>query len=307
MSLLARPEEKKFTGTPLETKIRDTIQQTMKSMVEAPKSVIVGELKEDQQRTLNELLLKEHQVIVYSNRIYITKHTGNKLIWIKDYYMYKSGRTDDYNTSFYLDINKRHFISFNDTADDAYKTQLFYGFLNVVKIINDTSDENIGKIHLELLKSRLFNKVIPSISKDEIISREEHHRAKILKDINSYIEKISSHLYKMTEDGIQILRICFDEISEISITDLGKIPHFKDYPCSDGKIRHNFTEYSYFLLEKVYKREVDEISDQDWIGAKLVEKCKNIYPHLHFSYESSKSLLPKIVLNLNIDTSQVWM
>jgi hypothetical protein len=306
MSLLAKPEEKKFTGTPLETKIRDTIHQTMKSLVEAPKTVAIGELKEDQLRTLNRLLI-DKQIIVYANRIYITIHTGNKLIWIKDYFMYKSGRTDDYNTSFHVDINKRQFVNYSETTDTEYKTKLFYGFLNSVKIIDDTSDENLGKIHIELLKSRLFNKVIPSISKEEVLSREEYHRAKVLKDINSYIEKISSHLYKMTDDGIQILRICLDDITEITITDLGKIPHFKDCPCSDDIIRNNFIDYFYFILEKPFKRAGDEISDQDWLGTRLVEKCKSIYPHLHFSYESSKSLLPKIVLNLNIDTSQVWL
>ena len=176
-----------------------------------------------------------------------------------------------------------------------------------MKIIDDTSDENLGKIHLELLKTRLFSNVMPNISKDEIISREEHHRAKIVKDIGLYIEKISAHLYKMADSGIQILRICFDDINEQTITDGGKHPPFSGYPCSDGKVRSNFIEYFYFLFEKIYKREADEISDQDWLGLRLVEKCKNIHPHLHFSYESSKSLLPKVVLNLNIDTSQVWL
>jgi hypothetical protein len=227
--------------------------------------------------------------------------------WILDYYLYKSGRTDDYNTSFYIDINKKHFINFSESAGEDYKIKLFYGFLNSVKIIDDKSDENLGRIHLELLKGRLFNRVLPTVSKDEVLSREEYHRAKILKSINLYIEKISSHLYKMADDGIQILRICFDDINEITITEAGKIPPFYEYPCSDGIIRNNFLVYFYFLLEKIFKREADDISDQDWLGRYLVEKCKIIYPHLNFQYESSKSLLPKVVLNLNIDTMKVWL
>jgi hypothetical protein len=305
MSLLVKPEEKKEVKLPhLEAKIRETISQTMKDFTGATQPI--EGLKEEQQKVVNQLMI-DKQIIVYANRIYITLHSGNKLIWIKDYYMYKSGRIDDYNTSFHLDINKKQFVNYSEPADNDYKTKLFYGFLNSVKIIDDTSDENIGKIHLELLKSRLFNKVIPSISKDEILSREEHHRARILKDINLYIEKISAHLYKMADAGIQILRICFDDINEISITDNGKTPQFKEYPCSDGIIRSNFIEYFYFLFEKVYKKETDEISDQDWLGTRLVEKCKNIYPHIHFSYKSSKSLLPSVILSLNIDITQVWL
>jgi hypothetical protein len=111
----------------------------------------------------------------------------------------------------------------------------------------------------------------------------------------------------MTDEGIQILKICFDDINEITITENGKHPPFSEYPCSDGQIRNNFLEYFYFLLEKIYKREVDDISDQDWIGQFLVEKCKNIYPHLNFQYKTSKSLLPIVVLNLNIDSMKVWL
>jgi hypothetical protein len=111
----------------------------------------------------------------------------------------------------------------------------------------------------------------------------------------------------MTDDGIQILRLCFDDISEINITAGGKAPNFKDYPCSDGKIRNTFSAYFYFLFEKIYKREADEISDQDWLGVKLVEKCKNIYPHLNFHYEGSDTLLPKIIIKLNIDTSNILL
>lgn len=267
----------------------------------------LGDLKDEQIKTVNRLLIDE-QVIIYGNRLYVTLHSGNKLIWIKDYYLYKSGKTEDYvNVSFHVDLNKKHFVSYSNSVDEEYKKKLFYGFLNVVQIIEDTSEENLGKIHLGLLKDRLLNKVIESISNDEIISREEHHRVKILKDIDLYIQKISAHLYKMTDDGIQTLRICFDDINEISITDGGKTPNFKDYPCSDGKIRNAFSTYFYFLFEKIYKKEADEISDQDWLGVKLVEKCKNIYPHLSFHYETSNSLLPKIILKLNIDTSNILL
>lgn len=111
----------------------------------------------------------------------------------------------------------------------------------------------------------------------------------------------------MTDDGIQVLRICFDDINEILITDNGKTPPFTEYPCSDGIVRRRFTDYFYFLLEKIYKRVVDDISDQDWIGTYLVEKCRNIYPHLKFSYETTNQLLPKVVLNLDIDTTKVWL
>jgi hypothetical protein len=283
--------------------IKETLYQAITGQ---PQVAIIDGLKDEYQEIVNRLLI-DNQIIIYSNRIYITKHSGNKLIRVKDYYLYKSGKTDEYDIEFHLDINKKHLINYNDPVNNEYRTKLFYGFLSSIKIIEDTSDENLGKIHLELLKTRLYNKVIPSISKEEILVREEYHRTKILKDINLYIEKISPNLYKMADDGIQILRLCFDDINDLTITDSGKMRQFSEYPCSDGKIRNTFIEYFYFILEKAFKREEDDISDQDWIGIHLVEKCRKIYPHLHFSYEVSKSLLPKVILNLNIDIMNVWL
>jgi hypothetical protein len=294
MSLLEKPEVTQL----------ETMYQTM--IGNAPTVIIIDGLKDKYQETLNKLLV-DTQIIIYSNRIYITKHSGNKLIWIKDYYLYKADKSNECNKAFHIDINKKQLVDYNNLVDNEYRTKLFYGFLNSIKIIDDISDENLGKIHLELLKSRLFKKVVPSVSKKEILLREEYHRNKVLKDINLYIEKISPTLYKMADDGLQILRLLFDDINEISITDNGKMPQFKEYPCSDDIIRSNFTEYFYFLFEKVYTREIDIMSEQDWIGMHLVDKCKNIYPHLHFSYETSKSLLPKIILNLNIDIMNAWL
>ena len=294
MSLLEKPEVTQL----------EIMYQTM--ICNAPTAITIDGLKDKYQETINKLLV-DTQIIIYSNRIYITKHNGNKIIWIKDYYLYKSDKLNECNKAFHIDINKKQLVDYNNLADDEYRTKLFYGFLNSMKIIDDISDENLGKVHLELLKSRLFKKVVPNISKNEILLREEYHRNKVLRDINLYIEKISPNLYKMADDGLQILRLLFDDINEIEITDNGKMPPFKEYPCSDDIIRSNFTEYFYFLFEKVYTRDIDIMSDQDWIGIHLVDKCKNIYPHLHFSYETSKSLLPKIILNLNIDIMNAWL
>ncbi len=299
---MMKPEEAKVEVNPLELKIRETISQTVKDYTE---SLSDQGLKENSQEIIERLLITT-QIIVYDNRLFITFHIGNNLVWIKDYYLYKTGKIDEYNISFCLDLNKKQFINYSEKSDDEYKRKLFHRFLNSVKIIDDTSDENLGKIHLELLKTRLFNKVVPNISKDEIILREEQHRTKIFKDINLYFEKISPHLYKIADDGFQLLRISFNDINELTITDNGKLPQFKDYPCSDGKIRNNFVEYVYFLFEKEIKRNVDDISDQDWIGNYLVDKCRKIYPHLHFSYETSTILLPNINLNMNIDLLKEW-
>jgi hypothetical protein len=294
MNILEKPEVTQL----------EIMYQTM--IGNAPTAIIIDGLKDKYQETINKLLV-DTQIIIYNNRIYIAKHSGNKIIWIKDYYLYKADKSNECNKAFHIDINKKQLVDYNNLVENEYRTKLFYGFLNSIKIIDDISDENLGKIHLELLKARLFNKIIPSVSKKEILLREEYHRTKIIKDINLYIEKISPNLYKMADDGLQILRLLFDDINEIAITDNGKMPQFKEYPCSDDIIRSNFTEYFYFLFEKVYIQEIDIMSNQDWIGMHLVEKCKNIYPHLHFSYETSKSLLPKIILNLNIDMINAWL
>jgi hypothetical protein len=247
-------------------------------------------------------LKRDKQIIIYNNQICITSYNGNSLVWVKDYYLYKINEDYVQDNWFHINLNYRHLINFGDGSDDERKTTMYYGFLNTVQFIDDTSDENIGKVHLELLKNRLINRVINTVSNQDIISREVYHRDKILKYISGYINQISSKIYSIVEIGIDVLQIRFDGMTEKLITNDGKMPAYLEYPCSDGKIRKTFSEYFYFLLEKLHNRTPDVVIDQEWIGRYLIERCNNIFPHIQFICKQTDSLLPIIILYLNIDT-----
>ncbi len=253
--------------------------------------------------TIIKRLKKDKQIIIYNNQICITRYNGNSLLWVKDYYLHKINEVYTEGNWFHINLNYRHLINFGDGSDDQQKTAMYYGFLNTIKFIDDTSDENIGKIHLELLKGRLINRVINTISREDIVERENIHRNKIIKSIDSYIIQISPKIYQIVEKNIDVLYIRFNEINEKGITENGKIKPYSEYQCSDGKIRSTFSEYFYFLLEKLQKRTSDDIIDQEWVGRYLIKRCTDIFPHIQFTYTQSNSLLPIIVLNLNIDTS----
>jgi hypothetical protein len=260
------------------------------------------ELKEKHEAVIKRLQLNK-QVIIYNNRLCITRYNGNSLVWVKDYYLYKINEKYTEDNWFHINLNYKQLINFGDGSDDDYKTTLYYGFLNSVQFIDDTSDENLGKVHLELLKKCLINKALSTISKDDIIARETQHRNKILQKIVEYINKVSNAIYNMVEKGMEVLHICFNEINEKTITNDGKLPQYTEYPCSDGRIRSTFSEYFYFLLENEYIRKTDDISYQEWIGLYLIERCNAIFPHIKFIYKETDTLLPIIILHLNIDTS----
>lgn len=260
------------------------------------------QLKEKHETIISRLKL-DKQIFIYNNQLCISSHSGNKLIWVRDYYNYKFNKEDDYDNLFHINLCEKKLKKFSDNVDDDYKTILYYGFLNTIQFIDDTSDENLGKIHLELLKKRLINRVVQNVSKQDIISRETQHRKKIVEYIDNYIKGISSKIYSMVESGIEILQIKFNEINEKTITNMGKILQFKDHPCSDGKLRHKFSEYFYFLLEKEYSRKPDDLIDQEWAGRYLIMRCNTIFPHIKFTCKYTDTLLPIVILDLDIDTS----
>jgi hypothetical protein len=260
------------------------------------------QLKEKHETIISRLKL-DKQIFIYSNQLCISSHTGNKLIWVRDYYNYKFSKDDDYDNLFHINLCEKKLKKFSDKVDDDYKTKLYYGFLNTIQFIDDTFDENLGKIHLELLKKRLIDRVVQTVSNQDIISRETQHMKKIIEFIDNYIKQLSLKIYSMVENGIEVLHIKFNEIDEKTITSIDKIPRFKEHPCSDGKLRQTFSEYFYFLLENEYSRKPDDLIDQEWAGRYLVQRCNTIFPHIKFTCKYTDTLLPIVILNLDIDTS----
>lgn len=261
-------------------------------------------LIKSQQEMISKLQI-DKQIIIYNNRIYITHVPHKTIIWLYDYFYYRTVNRElsvnSDNPEFYIELTKKQFINPGISHDDTYKNTLYYGFLNTVKIIEDASEDNICKIHTDILKSRLENNVVSTVKKEDIISRELSHRRFIIKQIDSLFIKVPAHLYKMTGDGRQTVKLSFAHINEKEITNNGALPYFKSHPCSDNIIRKDFRDYFNFLLEKEFLHKSDELDKQDWIGERLVNKCKKIYPHLDVTYNTTANLLPDININLNID------
>lgn len=255
----------------------------------------------------NDMLL----IIVPMNRNKI--YGSSTSFWALDYYQYRTAkirdnRTDpiDIGTKYSIDKAKREMSASSTFEETGFTKQKLYEhyLTNLVKV-EDKSEANLHKIHYELLRKRVLRKLLNIPSKQEIIERELQHRNNIHKEIDKKIKEISKLLYAYADQGSTKIPIKFNYITEAVITSRGTLPQFDKCPCADGKVRDNFVDYTYYLFEELYHKHIDESDDPHlWIGARIIEQLRVIYPHLNMiCVPLSGSIVPGIVFDLNIDTS----
>jgi hypothetical protein len=248
-------------------------------------------------------------VPINRNRVY----GSSQVFWALDYYQYRTAKIRD-NRMNPIDIGTKYTIdipnktvsttsSFDETTLTKQKLYEHY-LINLVKV-EDKSETNLHKIHYELLRKRVLRKLLNMPSKQEIVECELQHRNNIHKEIDRKIKDIPKLLYAYADQGSTNIPIKFNYITEAVITSRGMLPRFDKCPCADGKMREKFVDYVYYLFEELYHKHIDEGDDPHmWIGARIIEQLRVIYPHLNMiCVPLSDSIVPGIVIDLNIDTS----
>jgi hypothetical protein len=263
---------------------------------------------------------EKDDIVIYNDMLLIIMPMNRSSIynrcdsfWAVDYYQYRTYKirdnTDDpitIGTKFCIEHSAKvmRFTGGFDETDLAKKKLYTHYIENVVKI-EDKSEENLHKLHCDLLRKRVLRKLLNTPSKDEIIERELQHRNIIHREIEKKITGIPALLYACAEEGCTNVSIKFHQVIENIIINRGALPRFEKCPCADGKVREKFMDYVYYLFEELYHKHLDEGDDPHlWIGARIIEQLREIYPHLNISCVSTSGyIVPCIVFSLNIDTS----
>ena len=259
-------------------------------------------------------------IIIYNDTLFILMPMSRNRMygrcdsfWAVDYYQYitykiRENITDalSIGTKFMIEHSTKK-LSFSGAYEetDAGKKKLYLHYLENVVKIKDKSEENLNRLHSNLLQKRVLRKLLNMPSKSEIIEREIQHRNIILREIDKKIKSIPAMLYASADEGLIKIGVKFHQIAENIITNRGALPRYEKSPCADGKVREKFVDYVYYLFEEIYHKHIDEGDDPHlWIGARIIEQLRVIYPHLVIScIAACEYIVPCIVFDLNIDTS----
>ena len=161
-------------------------------------------------------------------------------------------------------------------------------------------EEEIHAHHLKIIEEGLKKSHLNIPSAQEIEEREKFHRNYIQEQILNVLMKISDEIYKVIKKKEVSVKIKFPLITKDRITQFGIRPPHSQYPCSDGVIRQDFTEYFAFLMEEIYTRHTDE-EGSDWFSARLVEQVRGVFPHLNVDAVRTTDLMPHIIISIPVE------
>lgn len=277
---------------------------------------IVSELANNTDTVNN---ISKYDIVIFNSKLLIllpvSSYKDCKSYWGVDYYNYRTHNIIDaecdavkYNNDFLLDVSSRE-LSYRgemSLTTNANKKKNYEYYIANIQVVNDKSNENLDRVHYELLRKRVLKKFLDVPTKDEILKRELEHRNKIRYEIDKVLNDLPTLLYQCADKGLVDFRINFRNVCQKYITMYGALPRIEKHPCSDGKVRGTFDEYVYYLFEDLYHKHIDEGEDPHlWVGARIMEQLKKIYPHLPMSCESCahEMYVPQIRVHFDVDLS----
>jgi hypothetical protein len=277
---------------------------------------IVSELANNTD-TVNDI--SNYNIVIYNTKLLIllpvSSYEECESYWGVDYYDYKTqmvidGKVDAVkcHNEFMIDHNSRELVYRGEmsvtTKENKKKNYQYY--ITNIEYIRDKSNENLDRIHYELLRKRVLRKYLNVPTKDEILKRELEHRNKLRVEIDKVLNDLPSLLYQCADKGLIDFYVNFRNVCEKNITGYGALPRIDKCPCGDGKIREKFDDYVYYLFEELYHKHIDEGDNPHlWVGARVMEQLKKIYPHLTMNCEpcAPEMYVPRIRILFDIDLS----
>jgi hypothetical protein len=267
--------------------------------------------------TVNDI--SKYNIVIYNNKLLIllpvSSYEEYQAFWGVDYYAYRTQmllekKCDAIKCSndFLMDRSSRELTYKGESSviTNENKKKNYQHYVTNVEYVKDKSCDNLDKIHYELLRKRVLRKYLNVPTKDEILKRELEHRNKIRVEIDKVLRDLPTLLYECADKGLVDFCVNFRNVSERYITVYGALPRIERHPCGDGKVRETFEDYLYYLFEDLYHKHIDEGDDPHmWVGARVVEQLKKIYPHLSMSCESStpEMFVPRIKITFDVDLS----
>lgn len=253
----------------------------------------------------------DYTIVLYNEAIYVVgkqhEHSDFSLHWGADYFSWKTaGGTYNAlfkNALFSVDPNEKLMRYYRTLYTTTMSEEEAYLHYTVKK--KDIKESDVYTIHTTMLKARIVRKLLDTPSKEQLLAREHTHRSLIKQKIEEMLLEISGTLYATAAKGKQAVHLAFETINETHITDFKKYPRYERGQCADGKIRESFSEYVYYLCEQIFERHADETDPKMWIGARLAERVRALYPHLVVQVFAEKYIFPRIEIQMNIDVSNL--
>lgn len=276
-------------------------------------TVIKSEPRESTSKSENILKIKSQQIVIFKDKLYMVVDGGTfGTTYGIDYFTYKALFEGPYKTSKSLNevadfsiLHSNKSFRFYRGADDLRKQttlELYEDYIKNAKVLTETDPKSIHKHHNELLKKRIFHKLLDSPPRSVVAEREKYHCKMIRDYFDKELSSMSEFIYEAAEKAHQRLLFHFSTLEEDDITHYKKLPAFLNYPCVDGQIRNNFRSYFFYLCSMVFTKHADEdINDQMWIGARLKEIVSTLFPYFQVTaVPQSAYLLPGIIIDMNV-------
>lgn len=244
---------------------------------------------------------KPLSIVVYNQHIYVVGGKNDNLHWAADYFNWIiGGRTYESLMSdahFSLEPNDKKLKYYRCVETTMSPTEAYAHYISNRKII---SASEVYATHIELLKSTIIKKMLDIPTKKEIAEREKSHADIIKSAIEKTLLQISPTLYKAASNAKQYVIIDFN-INESILTSCKRYPRFINIPCADGTVRESFNDYVYYVCEKIFERHTDDTDPKLWIGSRLAERIRKLFPHLTVECVPSANVFPDIRINMNIE------
>ncbi len=250
-------------------------------------------------------------IILFNDNIFITKNSNHNNIYFYDYFnILVNKRLEDNNEeikveglfNFSINITKRIYQDYKDSIimnNEDIQKQIYNDLIERLQIIND---EEVNIIYKDILEKRIIKKLTETVNPEQIIEREQFHFQLINEYIIQLIKVSTRRLYEISAEGMTKLDIRFDKLNEQYLTD-NNAKIYYHLPNADGKMRITFDEYFYYLLEKKYKKEGDELSDYEWASNIILGLCKKICQLFYISLKSTEiqSVLPIVTIEIKVN------
>jgi len=249
------------------------------------------------------------RIVIFREHIYtLNQHYGG-LYFASDYYTDKVSinKKSSSHTKFSVDDDDKTLHMYALRENESQKKEDYAEFQkNAVELTGKTPAE-IDAEHTELLRKRVIRKIVDIPTREEIQEREQLHRAELTAEIQGFMEEISPKLYNGAEEGHNCVSWDFNHFNQRFVTKYGKLSQLTKAPCLDGKER-NFSEYIYYLAEKVFVRHADETDDVLWFGQRLCEEVRKVFPHLAVTAGNVEkgAILPSIKVHFVVDHTMVY-
>lgn len=257
----------------------------------------------DDETTLSNISdkLSSYQIVVYNQHIYVVGGSNKNLHWGTDYFNWKiGGRTYEAlmgDASFSIEKDDKALKYYRYVQTTMSPTEAYAHYISNRKII---SESEVHATHIELLKSTIIKKMLDIPSKEEIAEREKSHADIIKSQIEKSLLLISPSLYKAASNAKQCIVVEFS-LNEAILTNHKKYPRFINIPCADGTVRESFNDYVYYVCGQIFERHTDDTDPKLWIGSRLAERIRKLFPHLSVECVPSANVFPDIRIGMNIE------